>query len=167
MKRLLPILLLAATGCVSASTFEKLKAEHATSLKRLEQSDAALASCSRRTISEQEIERLKKSWTLVPVVVANQDLAEGTVIAYDMVSQRPLPEQFVTTSVVKPDSASYIIGQKTLVPMQAGDMFLWSMFETSKAAEQLSKAVTKDRRIFTIETTPASSCGEWIRRTTT
>ena len=84
-----------------------------------------------------QVERMKKrvraGWNLVPVVVANQDIAEGTPLSFDMVSQRPIPEQFVTSSVVKPDSASYVIGQKLTVPVQSGDPLLWSQFETSKA----------------------------------
>jgi hypothetical protein len=83
---------------------------------------------------ERTRKRVRAGWNLVPVIVANQDLAEGTQLSFEMVSQRPVPEQFVTSSVVKPDSASYIIGQKLTVPVQAGDMFLWSQFETSKAS---------------------------------
>ena len=56
----------------------------------------------------------------------------------DMVSQRSIPEQFITSSVVKPDSASYVIGQKVMVSLQAGDPLLWSQFETSRAAERLT-----------------------------
>ncbi|MBI5543382.1 MAG: hypothetical protein HY901_05805 [Deltaproteobacteria bacterium] len=84
-----------------------------------------------------QVERTKKQaragWNLVPVIVANQDIAEDTVLSFDMLSQRPIPEQFVTSSVIKPDSANYIIGQKITVPVQAGDPLLWSQFETSKA----------------------------------
>ena len=50
----------------------------------------------------------------------------GTVVTFDMISQRSVPEQFVTSSVVKPDSASYIVNQKVLVPLQAGDLLLWT-----------------------------------------
>jgi flagella basal body P-ring formation protein FlgA len=51
-----------------------------------------------------------------------------------------VPEQFVTTSVVKPDSASYIVDQKLLVPVQAGDPMLWSHFETKKQTDGLVAA---------------------------
>ena len=50
---------------------------------------------------------VRRGWNLVPVVVASQDIPEGTVVTFDMISQRSVPEQFVTSSVVKPDSASY------------------------------------------------------------
>jgi serine/threonine-protein kinase len=69
--------------------------------------------------------------TEVPVVVAAIDIAENTVLTMDMVKQISMPSRFVTSSVVKPDSASYIIGQKLLVPVQAGDPMLWTQFETN------------------------------------
>ncbi|MGC4116464.1 MAG: Flp pilus assembly protein CpaB [Myxococcales bacterium] len=113
---------------------------------------------------DREKKRVKAGWNLVPVIVANQDIAEGTAVSFEMVSQRPIPEQFVTSSVVKPDSASYVIGQRVLVPLQAGDPLLWSQFETSKAAEKLSTIVQKKGRALTIDLTGAKmSVGGWIR----
>ena len=106
---------------------------------------------------------VRKGWNLVPVVVAAQDIPEGTVVTIDMVSQRQVPEQFVTSSVVKPDSASYIVNQKVLVSLQAGDPLLWSQFETTKAAERLSTKVQKKTRAITIEASSTSSVGGWVR----
>jgi pilus assembly protein CpaB len=107
---------------------------------------------------------VKAGWNLVPVVVAAQDIGEGTVVTYDMVSQRAIPEQFVTNSVVKPDSANYVVGQRVLVPLQNGDALLWSQFETSKAAEKLSTIVQKKGRAITIDVGGAKgSVGGWIR----
>jgi Flp pilus assembly protein CpaB len=74
---------------------------------------------------------VRKGWNLVPVVVAAVDITEHTVVTMDQVSQRSMPEQFVTASVVKPDSASYIINQTINVPVQAGDPLLWSQFDTT------------------------------------
>jgi len=82
---------------------------------------------------QHEKKRVRRGWNLVPVVVAAEDIPEGKRISFEMLAQNPIPEKFVTASVVKPDSASFIVGQRTLVPMQAGDPLLWSMFETSKA----------------------------------
>ncbi len=75
---------------------------------------------------------VRKGWNLVPAVVAAVDLAEGTVVGFENISQRSVPEQFITSSVVRPDSASYIVNQRILVPVQAGDLMLWSQFETTK-----------------------------------
>jgi pilus assembly protein CpaB len=106
---------------------------------------------------------VRRGWNLVPVVVASQDVPEGTVITFDMINQRSVPEQFVTSSVVKPDSATYVVGQKVLVALQSGDPLLWSQFETTKAAERLSAKVQKKVRAITIEARNTTSVGGWVR----
>lgn len=106
---------------------------------------------------------VRVGWELIPVVVASQDIPEGTVVTFDMISQRAVPEQFVTSSVVRPDSASYIVNQKVLVPLQAGDPLLWSQFETTRAAERISTRVQRQTRAMTIEVGAASSVGGWVR----
>jgi Flp pilus assembly protein CpaB len=68
----------------------------------------------------------RRGWNLVPVVVAAVDIAEDTTVTMEMISQRSIPEPLVTSSVVKPNSASYIVQQRILVPVQAGDPLLWS-----------------------------------------
>lgn len=89
----------------------------------------------------------RAGWNLVPVVVAAVDVAEGEVITFEKLSQRSIPEQFVTSSIVKPDSASYVVNQKVLVPLQAGDPLLWSQFDAKKkpvvlfAAHDVAKGV--------------------------
>ena len=106
---------------------------------------------------------VRRGWNLVPVVVSAVDISEGTVVTFDMISQRSVPEQFVTSSVVKPDSASYIVNQKVLVPVQAGDPLLWSQFETTKAAERLSTKVQKKARAITIDAANTAAVGGWVR----
>ena len=106
---------------------------------------------------------VRKGWNLVPVVVSAVDISEGTVVTMEMISQRSIPEQFVTSSVVKPDSASYIVNQKVLVALQSGDPLLWSQFETTKAAERLSTKVQKKARAITIEAKSTTAVGGWVR----
>ncbi len=106
---------------------------------------------------------VRRGWNLVPVVVAAVDIPEGTVVAFDMISQRSVPEQFVTSSVVKPDSATYVVNQKVLVPVQAGDPLLWSEFETTRVSERLSTRVMKKARAITIEAGKSTAVGGWIR----
>ncbi len=105
----------------------------------------------------------RAGWNPVMVVVAAVDISEGSVVTFDMISQRGVPEQFVTSSVVKPDSASYIVNQKVLVPVQAGDPLLWSQFETTKAAERLSTKVQKKARALTLEAGKTTAVGGWVR----
>jgi pilus assembly protein CpaB len=104
-----------------------------------------------------------RGWQLLPVVVASVDIPEGTVVTFDMVAQRTVPEQFVTSSVVKPDSSSYIINQRVLVPVQAGDPLLWSQFETTKSADRLSSKVVQKTRAITLSASGITAVGGWIR----
>ena len=113
-------------------------------------------------VKKQEL-NVRRGWNLVPVVVAAVDISEGTVVTFDMISQRSVPEQFITSSVVKPDSASYVVNQKVLVPVQAGDPLLWSQFETTKASERLSNKVQKKARAISIEVGKTSAVGGWVR----
>ncbi len=106
---------------------------------------------------------IRKGWNLVPVIVSAVDISEGTVVTMEMISQRSIPEQFVTSSVVKPDSASYVVGQKVMVSLQAGDPLLWSQFETSRAAERLTTKVLSRMRAVTIEARATSAVGGWVR----
>jgi pilus assembly protein CpaB len=127
---------------------------------------AVLALCSGlvsySAIKKKEAD-VRRGWNLVPVVVAATDVSEGTVITFDMISQRSVPEQFVTSSVVKPDSASYVVNQKVLVPVQAGDPLLWSQFETTKSSERLSTKVMKKARALSIEAGKTAAVGGWVR----
>ncbi|MHB8877948.1 MAG: Flp pilus assembly protein CpaB, partial [Myxococcaceae bacterium] len=105
----------------------------------------------------------RRGWNPIPVVVAAVDIAEGTTVTFDMVSQRSVPDQFVTSSVVKPESASYVVGQKVLVPVQAGDPLLWSQFETTRASEKLSTKIMLGARAVTIEAGKINAVGGWVR----
>jgi pilus assembly protein CpaB len=106
---------------------------------------------------------IRKGWNPVTVVVASVDISEGSAITADMIQTRQVPEQFVTASVIKPDSASAIVNQKVLVALQRGDPLLWTQFETSKSIERLSTKVQKKARAITIETNNINGVGGWIR----
>lgn len=107
--------------------------------------------------------QVRQGWNPKLVVVATVDIAEGTVVTTEMIAQRDIPEKFVTSSVITPDSASYVVNQKLLVPVQAGDPLLWSQFETTRAAERLSTRVIKRARAFTIDAKGAAAVGGWVR----
>ena len=106
---------------------------------------------------------VRKGWNLVPVLVATVDLSEGTVVTMDQLAQRSVPEQFVTASVVKPDSASYVIGQKVQVAVAAGDPILWSEFESTRAVERLASRIFKKARALAVEVKGTTGVGGWMR----
>lgn len=76
---------------------------------------------------------------LVPVVVAAVDIKAGATVTTEMISQRGAEPALVTSSIVKPDSASYVVNQKTRFPILAGDLLLWSFFETKTGDELQTK----------------------------
>jgi Flp pilus assembly protein CpaB len=80
-----------------------------------------------------QVEVQSAGWKLVPVVVAARDLAEGTVLKLEDLAQRGVPEFLLTTSVVRPDAANYVLNQQLLVPVQAGDMLQWTTLATRTA----------------------------------
>src|SRR3990167_9377102 len=100
---------------------------------------------------QRERVNIRKGYNLVPVVVSAVDISEGTVVTMDMVSQRSVPEMFVTSSVVKPDSATYVIGQKVQVAVAAGDPLLWNQFESTRAVERLAARILMRARALAVE----------------
>ncbi|MDP2270538.1 MAG: protein kinase [Archangium sp.] len=80
----------------------------------------------------------------VPVVMAGVDMPAGTIVTFDMLVQRSMPARYITSSVIKPDAASYIIGQPLNVPVQRGDTLLWSQFEQMPAKGKTVLSVRQD-----------------------
>lgn len=79
-----------------------------------------------------EEQRVRRGWNLVPATVAARDLAPGERVQLDAIAQRPIPEQFLTSSVVKPDSAAYVQDQMLIAPLSAGDPLYWGAFSTTR-----------------------------------
>ncbi len=112
---------------------------------------------------ESERKRVRAGWSLVNVVAAARDVPEGTTLDMDMIEQRPIPEQFVTGSVVRPDSVNYVVGQQVMVPLQAGDPVLWSHFESTRGAETLSHMIQKQGRAVAVAVDDVQAVSGWVR----
>lgn len=121
---------------------------------------AGVTTCSAIRVKEMNVRR---GWNLVTVVVASTTIPEGTVVTADMISQRDIPEQFVTQSVVRPETSNLVLNQEVLVTLQPGDPLLWSQFATSRTAEKLSTKVQKKGRAITIDAANIHSVGGWVR----
>jgi pilus assembly protein CpaB len=76
----------------------------------------------------------------VPIIVAADTLKAGDTLTYDVISQRPVPEQFVPTSWVLPDHANEIVGKKLVGPAQAGDPISMFLFGVGVLPEACAKA---------------------------
>ncbi len=75
-----------------------------------------------------------RGWNLVPIVVYAVDVAPGTPLTFDQISQRSVPEKFVDPSIVKPDSASAVINAHVVDAVNAGDPVRWSDVATKEGA---------------------------------
>jgi pilus assembly protein CpaB len=104
-----------------------------------------------------------KQWKTTLVVVADRDIAEGTVLSMEMLSQKPVPEQFVTSSVVRPRSVEAILNQRVVVPLQRGDPLLWTQLETTRTQQRLSATIEKRLRAVAIDAARSASVGGWVR----
>lgn len=81
----------------------------------------------------------------VQIIVAAVDIPAGTIVTIDMLSQRGMPKQFVTSSIVKPDSAQYLLKQPTKRAMLQGDLMLWSSFDADvRIVEACEKKLSAD-----------------------
>ena len=92
----------------------------------------------------------QREYGVVPITVFTQDMRAGEVVTFEQISQRTVPEQYVTSSVVKPDSASYVINQRLVDDVQAGDPLRWSDFGHQRAQMKDVKG-----RLMTIELEPS------------
>jgi pilus assembly protein CpaB len=115
------------------------------------------------TVALRAVERdVKKPWNLVPIVVARTNIAEGTELTLEQLSVRQVPEQFVTSSIVKPEAFRYVTGQRIMVPVQAGDPLMWSEFQSHRTEDVLSHRVLKRGRAYTIEGADVVGVGGFI-----
>lgn len=80
-----------------------------------------------------EVEVQSSGWKLLPVLVAAHDIAEGTELTNDDLTPRGVPEFMVTTSAVKSDAVNYVLAQRVLVPLQAGDVLTWTVVASKNA----------------------------------
>lgn len=102
-------------------------------------------------------------WQPVPVLIAAEALEEGSELLYSSIERGEMPARFVSSSMVPPEHADTILGQRLLVPLQPGDPILWSHFEVREEGDRLSGRVMKRARAVTVSVTERSSVGGWIR----
>ena len=67
----------------------------------------------------------------VEVVVAARDLAAGETVTSADLAKRTIPAKLITSSMVKIDSAQYIVSQRLQLPVLKGGILTWGHFEMS------------------------------------
>ena len=66
----------------------------------------------------------------VRIFVAARDLPAGTVLKREDVEERSVPEAMVTRSLLNPASVAYLVDQRLVLPMLAGDPVQVPFFES-------------------------------------
>lgn len=107
--------------------------------------------------------RAREGWELVPVVVAAVEIPRGTTLSSGLLAERKLPQQFVTSSVVRPEGLRDLAAQRLVVPLQKGEPLLWTQLEGLEGGSRLSARVPKGARAIAIDTDPSTSVGGEIR----
>lgn len=87
------------------------------------------------------VEQEKKDWALIPVVVMSSDVSEGRALTFDYLTQRSIPARFVTGSMVRPNDVSFVIDRAPTIPLNAGEILLWSAFADNSATDACFAAI--------------------------
>ncbi|MBI5544211.1 MAG: hypothetical protein HY901_10005 [Deltaproteobacteria bacterium] len=66
----------------------------------------------------------------VQIAVAVRDIPVGAVLKAEDIKVVDVPAEYVTIYVVKGDSTSYVIGQRTGMPLLKGDFLRWAYFDS-------------------------------------
>ncbi|HEY0093516.1 MAG TPA: SAF domain-containing protein [Archangium sp.] len=83
------------------------------------------------TLVKQAEREARAGWILAPVVVARRGVVPGDALKIGELAQSSIPEQLVTSSLVRPDSSAYVLGQALTVPVQEGEPLRWAFFATA------------------------------------
>jgi Flp pilus assembly protein CpaB len=70
---------------------------------------------------------------MVDVVIADADLAQGSLLARKQLAVRRLPKQFATASHVSRRFIDDVVDTSLTVPMQRGDLLMWQMLDDPAA----------------------------------
>jgi Flp pilus assembly protein CpaB len=85
-------------------------------------------------------------FSVLPIMIASRDMAAGTPITYESISQCFIPEWSAAPSDLRPDSANAAIGVLTLVPLRAGDAIRVPTLAsgmTSEQCDQMCEAIAR------------------------
>jgi len=106
---------------------------------------------------------IKRGWNLQEVVVAAEEITEGTKLEISQLAKRMMPEQFVTKSTIKPKDVDKVVGQVVVVNLHEGDPLQWSQFQENRGFEHLSNVIPKMGRAISIKLSPEAAVGNWVR----
>jgi len=86
-----------------------------------------------RVWAERKVHHATAGWVMLPALVYTRDLPRGATITMDCLISQARPEQFHTTSSVKPYDHDKVIGRVLSFAVRKGDPVMWPLFEPEKA----------------------------------
>ncbi len=113
-------------------------------------------------VIDREQRMAREGWRLVPVLVVNQDVMEGSTVSYENVARSTMPEQFVTPSVITPDQFDKVVGQRFTGPLQRGDLVLWNHFRSEDSFDRLSAIISRSTRAFSLDFSGPKGVAGWV-----
>lgn len=100
------------------------------------------------TLIKAQEDSSRSKWNLVPTVVAGKALAPGEQATPEAVLKRSLPERFVTASLVKEESAAFVLNQEVLVPLGPGDPFHWGFLLSARTFAEEGSVSRDDSAVW-------------------
>ena len=83
---------------------------------------------------------VKAGWNLLPVQVASRDLKGGESLNADALTERSIPEQFVTDSVITAGSRDKALGRRLLGAVREGEPITWTLVGIDVSAKECANA---------------------------
>jgi pilus assembly protein CpaB len=107
---------------------------------------------------------ISQRWEPVPVLVARDRLAPGAELGPENLQRGLMPRALVTKSVVTLDDHQRVsvFGRKLALPMEPGDMLLYTHVLTKTGEQHMADAVQQRGRAVSIRVSPESAVHHWI-----
>ncbi|MBQ7251909.1 MAG: Flp pilus assembly protein CpaB [Kiritimatiellae bacterium] len=103
-------------------------------------------------------------WDMVTVLVAADDLPQGTTLTSQNIARRPYPAKYVSDRAITPDSIESVVGGELTANAEKGKPILWTDLKPAEIASGgLARDVTAGHRAATIPVTQLSSFDSMLR----
>jgi Flp pilus assembly protein CpaB len=103
-------------------------------------------------------------WDMVSVVVAAEDLPQGTTLTSQNVARRSYPSKYVSDRAIAPDALESVIGGELVSNAEKGKPILWTDIRAAAIASGgLARDVLAGHRAVTVPVTQTSSFDSMLR----
>jgi len=103
-------------------------------------------------------------WDMVTVMVAADDLPQGTTLTSQNIARRAYPAKYVSDRAITPDAIESVIGGELTAAAEKGKPILWTDLRSSAIASGgLARDVVAGHRAVTVPVTQTSSFDSMLR----